>query len=452
MNKTNQKQDNLSLDEIVTAGLCMGCGLCRSIAGSDRVEIAMTPEGRERPIELRPLDEKTLDAIDATCPGIRVPSAEPESIPEGAETDTVWGPATQMAIGYATEPEIRHRGSSGGVLTALATYLLERKEVDFILHVAASKERPIASEPRLSFDAVSVLEASGSRYGPGHPLIDFMEVLDLNRPFAVVGKPCDITAIRNLERRDSRVKQLVRYCLSLICGGMSDLSKMLSVLDQFGVRETVLHEPFLNLYYFSQWRRSDRFGDNEQHLDYGTNQVMEHIKSQTKPVCFMKDMAYQTLPYIDRHFLNQPLKHTFLVRNPKKSLLSWYRLNEFPTAEEFGFDDLKALWQIVIEENQPKTIVVDADRLQSDPENTFKSYCQAVGIEFYPEMLSWKEERVKQDSSHKAKVFSPWHQIVENSTGILPPTEPVGEIRSQDMPMLERAMETYNSLSQFALK
>ncbi|MDJ1178664.1 Coenzyme F420 hydrogenase/dehydrogenase, beta subunit C-terminal domain [Roseofilum sp. BLCC_M91] len=240
MNKNSHKQDKLSLDEIVTAGLCMGCGLCRSIAGSERVEIAMTPEGRERPIALSPLDEKTLEAIDATCPGIRVPSAEPESIPEGAETDILWGPATQMAIGYATDPEIRHRGSSGGVLTALATYLLESKEVDFILHVAASKERPIVSEPRLSFDAVSVLEASGSRYGPGAPLANFMEVLDFNRPFAVVGKPCDITAMRNLERRDPRVKKLMRYCLSLICGGMSDLSKILSALDQFGIRESEL--------------------------------------------------------------------------------------------------------------------------------------------------------------------------------------------------------------------
>ncbi len=238
--KTNQKQNNLSLNEIVTGGLCMGCGICHSIAGSDKIEIAMTPEGRQRPIELSPLADKTIEAINATCPGVQVISADPESIPEGAQIDPLWGPAAHMAIGYATDPEIRYRGSSGGVLTALGTYLLARKEVDFVLHVVASKERPIISEPCLSFDAVSVLEGSGSRYASGAPLVNFMEVLEYNRPFAVIGKPCDITAIRNLERRDPRVKKLVRYCLSLICGGMSDLSTILNILDHFGVQESEL--------------------------------------------------------------------------------------------------------------------------------------------------------------------------------------------------------------------
>lgn len=214
----------------------------------------------------------------------------------------------------------------------------------------------------------------------------------------------------------------------------------------------VLHEPFLDIYYYSRWRRSDRFGDNSERLDYGSNQVMERIKSQTKPVVFIKEMAYHAFPYIEREFVKAPLVNTFLVRNPKKSLLSWYKLNEFPTEEEFGLDSLEAMWKMVMEESKQKPIVVEADILQSDPENTFKSYCQAVGIEFVPEMLSWQEERVKQDSSHKSEVFGPWHNILENSTGILPPTEAVGEIRSEDMPMLERAMKTYEALSQFALK
>ena len=38
------------LSEIVENGMCIGCGLCQSIAGSERVEMMMVdPPGRLRP-------------------------------------------------------------------------------------------------------------------------------------------------------------------------------------------------------------------------------------------------------------------------------------------------------------------------------------------------------------------------------------------------------------------
>lgn len=213
-----------------------------------------------------------------------------------------------------------------------------------------------------------------------------------------------------------------------------------------------VHEPFLDVYYYSRWRRSDRMGQDSKRLDYGTAGAIEQIKSSTAPVVFIKDMAYHAVPYIDRDFVKQPLTNTFLVRNPKKSLLSWYKLNEFPTEEEFGFDSLAAMYKLVMEEGGQRPIVVEADRLQSDPEKTLRAYCQAVGIEFAPEMLNWNEGRMKQENSLKEKIHNKWHQTLGNSKGILPPTEAVGEIRSEDMPMLERAMKAYEELSQFALK
>jgi coenzyme F420 hydrogenase subunit beta len=72
------------------------------------------------------------------------------------------------------------------------------------------------------------------------PLHDFDAMLDQGRPFAVVGKPCDVTAVRNVMRRDQRARSLVRYCLALVCGGMSDLTKSQGVLDEAGMKESEL--------------------------------------------------------------------------------------------------------------------------------------------------------------------------------------------------------------------
>ena len=97
-----------------------------------------------------------------------------------------------------------------------------------------------ARERRLSFDAASVLEGAGSRYGPVAPLADFREILDRGQPFALIAKPCDITAVRNLARLDPRVDELLRYALAFVCGGASDLSKSEQVLQRFGVAEDEL--------------------------------------------------------------------------------------------------------------------------------------------------------------------------------------------------------------------
>jgi coenzyme F420 hydrogenase subunit beta len=93
------------------------------------------------------------------------------------------------------------------------------------------------SERRLSFDAAAVLENAGSRYGPAAPLANFCEILDRAEPFALIAKPCDITAVRSLAKIDGRVDRYMRYALTLVCGGASDLAKSEEVLERFGVAE-----------------------------------------------------------------------------------------------------------------------------------------------------------------------------------------------------------------------
>lgn len=227
----------LSLETIVTNGLCIGCGLCRSIAGEDRVDFGMTPEGRERPRAKTDLDKATIDKINAVCPGVTVTGPEMDPLPEGFSGDPVWGPAGRIAIGHARDPEIRFKGATGGVLTALGLHLVETGKVDFVLHVAASAEQPMRSRRHLSFDRSHILQGAGSRYSPAAPLTDVMELLDQGRRFAFIGKPCDVGAMRNLARIDPRVDALVPYMLALVCGGASEFVKTTDLIAQHGIEE-----------------------------------------------------------------------------------------------------------------------------------------------------------------------------------------------------------------------
>ena len=232
----------LELDEIVTGGLCIGCGLCKSLAGAERVRMVMTPEGRERPVAVVPLPRDMLAAINAVCPGTRIEGAEPDTLPEDSETDPVWGPIvpSTLTIAHASEPAVRRRGAAGGVLTALGRYLLRSGEVDLVLHVKARPDAPMRSMATVSETPEEVLDAAASRYGPAAVFEDLDAVLARGRPLAVIAKPCDIGAVRRLAEIDARAKALVRYCLTLVCGGASDLGKSRDVLDRFGVDEADL--------------------------------------------------------------------------------------------------------------------------------------------------------------------------------------------------------------------
>ena len=229
----------LPVEGVVTGGLCIGCGLCVSIAGPDRVRMVTTPEGRERPLVDGPLPDVLLERINAVCPGTRIEGARPETLPPDVETDWVWGPVvpSSLTIAHARDPEVRHRGASGGVLTALGQYLLETNEVAAVLHVKAAPGAPMRTVATVSETPDAVLDAAGSRYGPAAVLMDFEAMLARGVPFAVIAKPCDIGAVRRMMDMDPRARALVRYCLTLVCGGASDLGKSRRVLDGLGVVE-----------------------------------------------------------------------------------------------------------------------------------------------------------------------------------------------------------------------
>lgn len=231
---------NRSVNDIVTQGLCIGCGLCESMAGRDRVEIVMTPEGRERPWLKERLDDELTDAVYTVCPGTEIHGLAEDLLTEKTTVDPIWGPLIRLDRGYAADRNVRFQAATGGVLTALAIYLLESGRVNFIAHIAADPERPMRSIPHISRTKEDVLQGSGSRYGPAAPLTQFLSLLDRGEPFAFVGKPCDIGAVRNLAKIDRRVDQLCLYLLTLVCGGASELTKSEAVLADHGLSEEEL--------------------------------------------------------------------------------------------------------------------------------------------------------------------------------------------------------------------
>lgn len=220
----------ISLGEIVSSGLCIGCGLCQSISPAS-IEIRMTADGTERPMEKEPTPVEELALINRVCPGLRVELDDVDT----DRVDPLWGPVCRLVRGHAADPEIRFRSASGGVLTALGVHMLERGFVDRILHVGPASSDPLLWRARVSETRADLVEGSGSRYGPAAPLTPVMELIGDGLRTALIAKPCDAAAMRNLMAEIPAASKSFSYLLSMACGGASKLGKHWRLIDAIGI-------------------------------------------------------------------------------------------------------------------------------------------------------------------------------------------------------------------------
>ncbi len=212
-----------SLEAVVAHGLCTGCGLCESLLGRDRVEMRLTADGYLRPTVKAAIPPAELAPVLAVCPGATItgPAApEQRGAFAGATLHPVWGPVAAIQRVWAGDPAIRHRAAAGGARAAPGGLLPASGHGDAVPQGRAPSEQPILTDAQVSTTPQQVIEGAQSRYGPAAPLVHVQRLLDEGRRFAVIAKPCDVAAVRALQRQDPRARAQIPYLLTIFCGGV----------------------------------------------------------------------------------------------------------------------------------------------------------------------------------------------------------------------------------------
>ncbi len=229
------KMSNKEIKSIVSRGYCTGCGLCEAVGGSENVKMEISASGFLRPNFYREIKREKSEAILKSCPGVGL------SHKRGIKNyHPIWGPIREIRTGHALDANVRREGSSGGVISAMAIYLIESGKVDFVAQITASKASPFLNEMQFSRSRFEVLSCAGSRYSPSAPLVVLEEMLTSGKRFALIGKPCDIAAIRQYANKDSRVTKTIPYMLSFMCAGIPSVKGSKALLSKLGVHENNL--------------------------------------------------------------------------------------------------------------------------------------------------------------------------------------------------------------------
>ncbi|MDD5760408.1 MAG: Coenzyme F420 hydrogenase/dehydrogenase, beta subunit C-terminal domain [Desulfobulbaceae bacterium] len=255
-----------TLEKILKADLCTGCGLCISLA-PEYLGMTMDDRGYLRPYVLKSLSP-TLDAeILKFCPGINLNLET-----NGASSNTLWGPLIEARTGNAADPEMRFQGASGGAISAILLFLLETGRADYVVHIAASRMDPLANEVVISRDRADVLKAAGSRYAPAAPLVEVLQILADNPGLVVfVGKPCDIAALRSLAASDRLLKERIVCYIAFFCAGVPSIFGTYQILKTLGIHpDDVLH---------FQYRGCGWPGKTVAHLKDGSSHEMDYETS-----------------------------------------------------------------------------------------------------------------------------------------------------------------------------
>lgn len=134
-----------------------------------------------------------------------------------------------------------------------------------------------------------------------------------------------------------------------------------------------------------------------------------------KRIFYQKHMAHHLLPEIGRDWLDG-LTHCFLIRDPREMLLSIDKVLPVLKLEDTGLPQQVEVFDHVQKRTGRAPPVVDARDLLSDPRSVLGKLCQALGVPFLENMLSWPQGRRSTDGVWARH----WYGAVEKSTGFLP--------------------------------
>lgn len=254
------------VNEIVDGGRCNGCGACAAVSDG-KLRMAMSSHGYLRPETVEELTKQDEELVVSVCGG----NSLTHDMHNDVSYDAHWGPHVSVETAYSTDAEVRYQGSSGGVISAIALYLLESGRVDFILQTTADPTDPVGNITRPSYSRAEIIEAAGSRYAPSSPLAHIEALLAAGRPFAFVGKPCDVASLRKMALNDARIDKLIPYKLAFFCAGVPSRKGALGVLEKLGVR----HEELESFSYRGMgWpglTRAKRRDGTEESMDYNSS-------------------------------------------------------------------------------------------------------------------------------------------------------------------------------------
>jgi len=220
------------ITHMVARNLCTGCGACAGLFPNAITMLEDPIHGRRPVVNPDPASRQAAKVASGLCAGA---GSDWRDLPRTDILDANWGPILAAWEGWSADTEIRHRGSSGGAVTALALHALVAGLACGVAHVAARQDDPRRNETVISRGRAELLRGAGSRYAQASPAEALGWVAAGTEPVVFVGKPCDIATVSKAAAADPNLDDKLPLTIAIFCAGAPNLVATDRLLSRLGV-------------------------------------------------------------------------------------------------------------------------------------------------------------------------------------------------------------------------
>lgn len=179
-----------------------------------------------------------------------------------------------------------------------------------------------------------------------------------------------------------------------------------------------------------------------------TSLVRRCLAPAEKPLFYQKHMTHHMLDGVGMEW-TEACRSAFLIRDPAAVLASYTVKRAQVTLADIGIVRQRELFEREADRLGVPPPVMEGRDVLADPERVLGMLCDALGVPFRPEMLSWPSGPRDTDG-----VWAPaWYDAVERSTGFEPPG-PAREISLSDdlRRIADQARPHYEALAAHVLQ
>jgi len=193
-------QDTMSsvLDQVVAQHLCCGCGACVAACPEQALCMKRTPAGLVWAGAGAEGDCTGCGLCLQVCPSRGISSERLSGV-----EDPFVGKVLGSYSGWATDSSTCSNGTSGGVVTAILSKLLDSGEIEAALLSRWSEDDPLRAEAYVAHSSADLVRSQKSKYCMV-PLMSGLKADGLlaeleGKKVAIVGLPCHVQALSNLQ-------------------------------------------------------------------------------------------------------------------------------------------------------------------------------------------------------------------------------------------------------------
>lgn len=204
--------------DVTERGLCTQCGTCAGLCPGGAIGMQWHPAFGWRP---------RVEATRCTgcgvclevCPGRAVDfEALADDFLDGGLDDAWLGRHERCYAGYALDGDLRHRATSGGIVTTILLAACREGLVRSLLVAGDDAGAPLRARPFIAESEADIVRSTGAKYVtvPVNELL--AQVRDRPGRAIVVGLPCHIHGLRLAQKKFTVLREKIFLCIGLFCG------------------------------------------------------------------------------------------------------------------------------------------------------------------------------------------------------------------------------------------